>query len=628
MSTKRGLLIGSATGGLSGVSHDIAAMARWLGSLGFLLDCREGVDATREGVFEGLERLIRDAKAGDAVVIYYSGHGGHSQVCATQRMVGERIAPRAVQYLVPTDHDKHEAFRGIFRAELSLAMQRLAEKTSNITMMLDCCHSTDMVRHGDDMLKGRVEPWGEGIEAHMAWLLEQGCDVERLPELRNSSVVLLSACEAARQAFEISRPSDGARCGLFTDCLLGVVGELSTLDGVSWDALMGRVVRRVRRCRAYQRPQVTGPSARALFSERRQRAIGALSVFLSSGRWCLEAGEAAGLKPGDRYQLVDPLAGDPRVVAEAEVSEVAAGRAALTVEPVQARTIESGMIALPRPGGPAHLRCRVDGTGPLADELRGRLPRLAGVEVVDEKTPGPLAFTADVTGDRVQIRGNDGARLRRPWRDEPAMESSSRRARLDELLADVRRLSRGIELVALARDLRERIVPRRLSHALEWGVVDRDGRPRRLPLRGAELTVGDRIFLAIENMSPWAIHVSIFDVGVGRAVTLLNPNEPEGIDLGSGETEIIGAPEYRSLSGLELQWPQDTPRDGPREESLVIFVSRDPLPLTCWETSSWCDERYFRSAEVGLEAQGEHAYVVQEVSFRLIPREATGRRSR
>lgn len=184
-------------------------------------------------------------------------------------------------------------------------------------------------------------------------------------------------------------------------------------------------------------------------------------------------------------------------------------------------------------------------------------------------------------------------------------------------------MGRGSELLALAHRLENRAVPPRLAHSLEWGVVDSDGMPRVLPPCGAELVVGDRIFLAVENTSPWAFRLSMFDVGVGLAVTLLNPNEPEGIDLGSGETTLLGAPEWRRMIGLELQWPQDTPSDEPREESLVVFISRDCLPLTSWATSSWSDAPQTRGPSPQPRMTDVNAYIVRRVTFRLHPRKDT-----
>ena len=621
MVTKRGLLIGSATGGLAGVAHDVEAMAGWLEGLGFELDIRQDANATRDAMLDALERLTRDTRDGDVAVVYYSGHGGYSQLRSRKRVVGDRVAPRAVQYLVPTDHDKHKSFRGFFRVELSQAMQRLAEKTTNITVVLDCCHSTDAVRDEDDaVLKGVIEPWGEGIEAHLAWLQAQGIDLDRLPEVRNPSVVLLAACEVSRQAFEIIRRTDGVRCGLFTDSLLHVLRGVPDPSQVTWDDLMRRVVDRALRYRVYQRPQASGPSSRYVFTERRQRRTGTLTIQRVEGRWSLNGGEAAGVAPADRYRIVDPLAGTTATeVAEVEVSMVDGYTSTLTVGMEQAEKLVPGMLAVPHPGGPTHQRCRIEGSGALADELRGRVLEIAGLELVGRDHTGELAFVVDVDGHQATVHDGNGKRLRWPWRDVIALDPAPRRERVDAFIEDLRRLARGTELLRVARRLETKAVPRRLSHTLTWGVVEEHGAPRPLPSHGAELTAGDRVFVRIENTSPWPVRVSVFDVGVGRAVTLLNLNEPEGIDLGAGEYELLGAPELRPLAGLEVRWPRDTPPDRPGEESLVVFISSSTLPLSSWETSDWYEHAVTRDMGPEPASGTAPSYLVRHISFRLHP---------
>lgn len=605
---KRALLIGCETGGLTGVSNDVDAMAQWLDGLGFSLDVRQGPSATRQGVFEGLRRLTRDSRCGDSVAIYYSGHGGHSQVASERRVVGDRLAPRAVQYLVPTDHDKLECFRGIFRAELSLAVQRLSERTSNITVILDCCHSTDMIRDDDAVLKAVVEPWGDGVESHLEWLRAQGHELDRLPGLRNASMVLLSACEATRKAFEITRQDDGVRCGLFTDCLLRVA-EGSRGARSTWDDVMRRVVQRALSHRSSQRPQVSGPSSRYPFEERRRDTVGALTLEGGPGAWFLSGGEVAGVRPGDRFRVLDPLADEAEPV-DFEVSAVDARRAGLRPCAAGTGRLEAGMLAL-HVGGPTHEVCRVEGVGSLADELRRRVVEVPGLGVAAPSGDDEPAFVLEVIGNEVRARDADGRRLR--WPRRVVGES-----RIGALLDELRLLARGSELLGLAREWDVALRPRTRAHRLDWGLV-RGGRARSLPLEGAELQVGDRIFVSIENTSSWAVWVSIFDIGVGRRVALLNPNEPEGIDLGSGEIEILGAREYGRLTGLELSWPEDTPPDGPLDEALVVVLSSGPLPLTSWRSSPASGWPEVRDVTAGSMSAVVPTYEVRTVTFRLRP---------
>jgi hypothetical protein len=619
MTRGRALVLGSATGTLRGVANDVDAMAQWLAAQELVLDVRQGPDATRAGMLDGLERLIRDTRPGEAAVVYYSGHGGFVAVPPQARRFGGRIAPRAFQYLVPTDHDKQRAFRGIFRAELSAAVGALAERTSNITVILDCCHSTDMVRDDDLELKAVVEPWSEGIESHVAWLAAQGCDLERLPALRNASMVLVAACPAARKAYEYSRPLDHTRHGVLTDTLLGVATQAHDPTRVSWEAVIGRVVGRIQQTRVRQRPQVSGPATRGLFSERAHPSVGALALHVDGERWFLGGGTAVGVVAADRYGIVDPLrAGSPRAVAELVVVDVE-GHVAMLAGGPEADGLEPGMMAVPMAGGPAHQRCAITGEGPLVARLHEHLAEVPGLTVVEPEDDAALAFRLIVQGSRVDVRDGDGRRMRHSWEDLTELAPALRAERIDGLVGELRSIARSAELLALARGSSGSVHHSSLDHRFEWGVVE-GGEAQPLPEHGAELTVGDRIYVRIENTGHRPIHVSLLDVGVGRAVVLLNPNEPEGIDLASGDTEHFGAPELRSLVGLELSWPSDVPADGPREESLVAFISSGPLPVGTWQTRAPLDRTATRDAEPEPRRARGPVYMVRHVSFLLHPR--------
>lgn len=338
---------------------------------------------------------------------------------------------------------------------------------------------------------------------------------------------------------------------------------------------MRTVVDRVQSILWYQRPQGAGPLARVLFSEQQHRRLGALTLQQADGQWFLDGGLAAGLRSGDRYHA-------PELGGQVEVVEVEPSRARISVP--EGPPPPTGTLMVPAAAGTHHQPCRIEGTGPLARQLHDRLQHVPGL-VVDPSAPAP-AFALSVDGLELTVLDAAGRRLRYPWRDAPSLPDAVREERLDALLDDLHGLARAADLLKLARRASEAPCPTALPHTVEWGSVV-DGDPRPLPHRGGALSVGERLYVSIDNRGVKPIHVSLLDVGVGRAITLLNPSEPEGIDLAVGATELLGAAEYGRLVGLELSWPSIVPPDGPRPESLVIFVSRAPLPVTSWETKPW-----------------------------------------
>src|SRR5689334_18580434 len=101
--TKRELVIGSQTGGLSGPIGDAERMAAMLEELGFddkeIELCVDAKTASRSGIIEGYRRLIERTQKGDAALVYYSGHGARvlSSSGAVSRIEG---APVPLQALV------------------------------------------------------------------------------------------------------------------------------------------------------------------------------------------------------------------------------------------------------------------------------------------------------------------------------------------------------------------------------------------------------------------------------------------------------------------------------------------------------------------------------------------------
>lgn len=603
--TARALVMGSQVGELRGVSNDVGAMSQWLQERGFAVDVRERADATREGMLEGLRRLAGSVRRSEPVVIYYSGHGGAVATSDTLRLSTARHLPRAFQYLVPTDHDKKAGrFRGIFQTELSAIVQKISIHTANITVLLDSCYSTGAVRDEGLVVKSVVEPWTEGIEKHVRWLEQEGYQLGRLSAIRNPALVLVSACEAARRAFECCLPSGESR-GLFTDSLLHVLRNLPDPRRASWASVLALVRVEVARTTRSQRPQVTGPARRRLFSEEEVGRCGELAVAWDRNRWCLRDADTLAVEVGDRFQIVD---GDNNEV-EAEVTALDGGAAYLDIE--QGADLD-GAIATPAAGGPPRYRCCLRGQGPHHGELAADLRKNLSAELVED--PSAATLLIDVDGEEVRlVEPNMGRLLRSPW----TFGRDTYEAFLDEL----RGILRASALLAFAKEREDSEASAFLAHEIEWGRVE-GGRLHPLARIGEELSEGDRIYIRVNNICCKAQHISVFDVGVGRTVTQLNRNEPEGIDLEATKSKTFGGTPLRAFEGMPLSWPANVPRTGPMEESVVIFVSRGPLPVRAWETHSTSRPTVpRRGTPPALQETHTPKFVVRTIRFSLRPQQ-------
>src|SRR5882672_12578447 len=174
---KHALVVGSKTAGLEGPIGDAERMAAALREVGFTIDLRTKADeASRDGILEGYERLIRNVEPEDSAVFYYSGHG--ARVRPSDDRAGSETSgvPRALQALVPTDFERSTAdqFLGILDVELSVLLARLTARTRNATVILDCCHAAAMSRDGAVRPKALLHPCYVDLEGHLARLRGRG----------------------------------------------------------------------------------------------------------------------------------------------------------------------------------------------------------------------------------------------------------------------------------------------------------------------------------------------------------------------------------------------------------------------------------------------------------------------
>ncbi len=149
---RRALLLGNPGEGLRGVDADIATMSALLARYAFT-DVVTLVGGDRAAVLAAIHDLVDRTCPGDAAVLYYSGHGWRLEVPGDRRRDGglgefQGISPADVAQTTASD------FRGILADELTALIDELTEKTANVTVILDCCHATNIVRGGDDPRAG------------------------------------------------------------------------------------------------------------------------------------------------------------------------------------------------------------------------------------------------------------------------------------------------------------------------------------------------------------------------------------------------------------------------------------------------------------------------------------------
>lgn len=592
MTEKRALVIGSPKGGLEGVETDVENITKRLVDRGFSCTPCVGRDATRAGVLDALASLERVAQPGDAVTIYYSGHGGRCHLVAD---TGAEPEP-PFNYLVPMDHDSAMQFRGITGFELALYFFDLSNKirdpakeTCNITVLLDCCHASTMVR-GDKLFRSerdsrpapgeRSRHW-EGQRAYL--MPDELRDryeefLRRRSELHDDSnphVLRVVATGAGSPAFE-SRNQKGS-AGYLTTELCKALDE-SLHAPVSWDTIVRRVRERIvlRRRSTTQRPELEGPRGRLPFSLETAADIvdhTTLTYRQYDATAWVRAGKLHGLHRADE---LDVLGAAPAVVAKAEIEDLYEDHARVEL---RTKTASAEQVLdrdrFPAGSGVAIARYErrhivwVDPSLTVGEALRGEIDGQARLSRVEDAN---LAMFK-VVGNAGELRVEGPQWLHRvPRPTTPAgvaalvhdLDDLARRLILEQQLAEAPGLVEG------------------LSWTVEVFVELPDGKRKLLKPDHGPLPVGTRLYTELKHLSKGAptLYVNVLDRGISGRMSLLNTAQPAGVQLQAPQgprPTLLHVPGLNR--GMRLIWPKDVPRQPGLTEELVLVASLRPLDL-------------------------------------------------
>lgn len=553
------LLIGSQIRGLRGPHNDVAAMRSVLEARGFAVEARTGEGARRDDILAAYAALIERAQPGDAVVVYYTGHGGWAVSPEGQR----------VQFVMPTDYvDDPATFRGITDGELSDLLAQLTARTRNATVILDCCHASLMSRDPAGPPPGVVErsqpvKFTPGMAARLA-------GATRRAYTGNPDAVRVVATAPDRAAYEADEliGKEMVRRGFLTRALELELAEPGA-DRLSWGALILRVRERVLARHSMQVPEVEGPADRVLFTTGELRRPDAVVYVDDDGVPSLRASRAQGARVGARYRVVrrgaTALAPETQI-AIATVTELdgASARVELS-EPAETPT--TGCLAFPEvtPFPPLRVATDDDGiaTRLAASPFAQRVAEAAAQIVLARRGP-TLIYT-----DR---------------RELPAYELSfaGDAAGVDKAVAWIERWAKADALRTLPSEgLRVGAAGAPgVDVEVAWGAVESGVAVARRA--GDGLKVGDRLWVTATNRSTAPLYAWVFDIGVSGRVALLSIATQQ---LATGQAVRVGFTDAGAPDGLAMGWARDlTARVGPRRESVVVLVANHWIDVRVFET--------------------------------------------
>lgn len=544
---RRALLIGAQTFGLTGVEHDVRTMKRVLGGRDFddIRVCWQA-DATRDGILDAYENLIADTAANDAVVVYFSGHGGIADPLAT-----DAVTSTERQFIVPTDFNGTD-FRGIAAVELSVLLGRLTERTDNAVVVLDCCHSAMMSRDlGDLRVRNLPNVQRVDLAAHIRRRVGAGLEVDRVRARGNQKAVRLVACAVDQSAYEQRWQAASGACGLLTDALVTALGEAAGAR-VSWSRLVGRVRFLVERRTRHQRPEAEGPAERVLFGTESDDHPGSLPVTAEGYRARIDGAGLLGVQVGDEFAVTSAGRG---AVATVRITGVG---------PVAATGQLDEKVALPADA-------RAHRTKATAPRVPVRVPPdldLAGSMFVRPAEPGEEAPFTVVTANGMATVHDAIGPLHRPRPLGP------------EIVENLDRAARATTLLSVRQHTGWASAALKEATTVEWGRVV-DGRADPLS-NGAPVDTGDFVYVGVGNGGLTPVYVSLLDVGLTYGTTLLTDFAPSGVRLPPGGRYVFGA-EDGALEGVELEWPDGLDPGAARPETVLALITGDPHDVTVLE---------------------------------------------
>jgi hypothetical protein len=556
---RRALLIGSQTGGLTGVHNDVEAMAAALSSLGFSVRKAIEADATYDGMLDCYRSLVQETRDGDAAVVYYSGHGGRERNALARE---DPSLPPWLQYLVPTDIDDRSdsRFRGLLAQELSLLQLELTDKTPNVTTILDCCHSARMSRAPSMLPKANNQlsgfPWEEVARR---WRAARD-DARASSADSNQLAVRVVACSPDQSAYELADTELGGPHGALTAALVPVLTSSDT-GSYTWRDVLDVLRPRIMDAVPQQRPEVAGDIRRHVFSTERRDETGVLPIRIEDGVALLDDVSLFGLVEGDTYAIAAPGADTP--LATAAIDAICGGRARLKVEGMAIDALPTGATAHPLE---VALGARPVAVTPPNDSRRAEivdaLRRSPHIRVA-ESAVGALA-TISLADDGLQVLDAAGE----PLYDVAKPVTADGLANLERdlgLLAratHLRELSSGEGDAALSEDV-----------GVTYARLLPDGVERAVATSGEHIFSGDRLVVRIENRANETRYASVLDIGIAGAISIQTTSEPEGITLARSERYEVGRDSLGALKGLELFWPPAVPSSAPRAETFITIVS-------------------------------------------------------
>lgn len=277
----------------------------------------ETLAPTKANLVDALQALAGPAvHPTDRVLIYYSGHGDE------KLWTGSTVWHEA---MVP--HNDH-MIEYLFDVEINALINAIAARTSDLTIVLDCCHSagathdlsdaqgnTRHLKSDSTMSVSPPDLRALGITGDAAQARGVGDHLLQAPD---PDYLVIVACQSDEKAGEGMHPPGEPDHGVFTYSLLSMLGQKDVEQRTEvrwadiWPALLARAAERNAQLnQRTQHPWVIGRSERRVFGGAWEKMdVGYSVIQRPEGNYEIGAGRLMSITEGAELAVYGP---EPRL---------------------------------------------------------------------------------------------------------------------------------------------------------------------------------------------------------------------------------------------------------------------------------------------------------------------------
>jgi hypothetical protein len=469
--------------------------------------------ATHAGILDAIKtHLIAKAQPGDIVVFHYSGHGSQ------MRDVTGKMISGLDETLVPYDsRDPEGKVFDISGAELHPLLVQLAAKTSNLTFILDSCHSGTLVRGArvrsvaaDTRTPPRLPAYAVAATRGVG---ETG---EASPKF-----VTIAAATSKESAFE--HFADNKDHGALTYFL---TRELrSAKAGATYRDVMDSVIGNVTANYPAQHASIEGAEAdQFVFGDGASLArsyVVASPSLLDARRVTLSAGQVQGATVGSTYDVYLPgakkFAPPEKPVAKVQLVTVGALSSEATLVSGKVNPASRAVEREHRYGN-SRMRLFIDGadSSPTLQSIKDAVEPLKFIEVVDR----PLICNVQLkeAAGKIQTLGADGSTL-----STPVAVSDS--AVVSRVVAQITAWAKWFNVLSIRNAHSDIDLAFTLKGSQTRDPMARVGRP------DMGVVAGETIDATLTNNAERDVYVAMLDLSSDGSISVVYPAEQGAMEV-------------------------------------------------------------------------------------------------